>query len=126
MAVTAARLSGTMMLTSPSNTITTNFSNLLNVSALITLDFMILPNVSDFIVSLAQFSNCNVVLMQSDNVVRVNFGNVGAASYVSNASAGFTCTTYLWMGSSISGPNSVRFANSGANSATIRLTLCTS
>ena len=126
MAVTTARLSGTMVLTSPSNTITTNFNNLLSVSALMTQDFVILPNVSEFVVSLAQFSNCNAVVVQSDNVIRVNFGGLGSVSHVSHASAGMPCTTFLWMGSSISGANSVHFSNSGANSATVRLTMCTS
>ena len=127
MAVTTARLSGTLLLTSPSNAITTNFSNTLSVSALVTQEFVILPNVSEFVVSLAQFSNCNAVMVQSDNVIRVNFGGLGGSvSHTSHASAGMPCTTLVWMGSSISGANSIHFSNSGANSATIRLTMCTS
>ena len=126
MANAQALLSGSWRISSTSGLFTQAFSALTTVSATLETDFVLAVGVSDFVVSLPTFSNMNVVGIQANNQVRINFGGIGGGSYVSNASAGFLVTQFAWVTGGTSGPLSVRIANSGSDSSTIRLIMATS
>ena len=126
MALAQALVSGSWRISSTSGLFTQSFSATTTVSATMALDFVVATGVSDFVVSLATFSNATVVGLQANNQVRINFGGIGNSSYVSNASAGFFITQFAWVTGGTSGPLSLRVANSGTDSATVRLILCTS
>lgn len=129
MAAGQALVSGSWRLSSTSGLFTQSFSALVNVSATFVTEFVLLPGVSDFVVSFPTMSNCNAIAVQADNQVRLNFGNTGGdgnVSYVSNASAGILVTQFAWVTGGTSGARSLRFANSGTNSATVRMIMCTS
>lgn len=119
MATSQLLASGTWRVSSTSGVFTQTFSNTVSCSAWLTHEVVVLPNVSDHIVSLPQFSNCQVFGFQANQVVRVNFS--AHASYVSSASAGWQCTQWVWMGSNISGLVGLHIANSGSDSATCRI-----
>ena len=74
MANAQALLSGSWRVSSTSGLFNQTFSNLTTVSATLAMDFVLLPGVSDFVVSLAQFSNMNVLGLQANNQVRINLG----------------------------------------------------
>lgn len=122
-----ALLSGTFRLSSlsavglPTNLATLVFSNTVTVSTFQDQEFRIGTTVSEFLVSDIHFSNAQFVYIQSDQIIRVNFGNLGNNSHVSLASAGQPGTHFLWMGSAISGPINVHFGNSGTSEAVVRL-----
>lgn len=126
MALAQALVSGSWRISSTSGLFVQTFSAQATVSAQLETDFVIQNGVSDFVVSLATFSNMNVVGIQANNQVRVNFGGMGNSSYVSNASAGMLVTQLNWMTGGTSGPLSIRIANSGADSATVRVIMATS
>lgn len=126
MANAQALVSGSWRLSSTSGLFTQAFSNQTTVSATLAHDFAIATGVSDFVVSLAVFSNMTLVGIQANNQVRVNFGGIGNSSYVSNASAGMLVTQFTWVTGGTSGPLSLRFANSGSDSSTVRLIMATS
>src|SRR5258705_277634 len=127
MAVGQALLSGGIRLSSTSNLITQSFSTTITVSAIMDLEFVVPANASDYVVSIANFSAANFISLQANNVCRVNFGGLGNLSYISNASAGMQFTNFIWAGGSgASGPLSVRLANSGSDSSTVRLIMATS
>ncbi len=126
MATDQALLSGGWRISSTSGLFQQTFSNMTTVSATLATDFVVLVGVSDYVVSLAAFSNMNVVGIQANNQVRVNFGGIGNNSYVSNASAGMLVTQFAWATGGASGPLSIRIANSGSDSSTVRLIMCTS
>lgn len=127
MANAQALLSGSWRVSSTSGLFNQTFSNLTTVSATLAMDFVLLPGVSDFVVSLPQFSNMNVLGLQANNQVRINFGGIGhATSYVSQASAGILTTQLAWTAGGGSGLLNIHFANSGSDSSTVRLIMCTS
>lgn len=126
MALDQALLSGGWRISSTSGLFQQTFANSVTVSASVAMDFVLLPGVSDFVVSLAVFSNMNAIGFQANNQVRINFGGVGNTSYVSNASAGLLTTQWAWTNGGGSGPLSLRLANSGVDSSTIRIIMCTS
>lgn len=118
MATAQVLLSGTLRVSSTSNLQTKVFSAQITVSTWQMQEILLLPNVSEFVVSLATLSAPLVVALASTNKVRVNFS--GHASYVSAASAGWEFRDYfMWGGSGISGPMGLHFSNSGSDSAFI-------
>ena len=127
MASESVQLLGTWRVSSvtacATNTTTLSFNSALTLSTTFVHDFVLLPNVSDYVVSLPNLSNLQVVAVQATQVVRVNFRGTGVTSYISNASAGFQLTQLAMYGSSISGFGGVGFSNSGSDSATVRLIL---
>src|SRR3990167_6754784 len=121
MAIAGAILSGTWRVSSTSSIFTQTFSNTVSCSTFMMHDVVGLPGTSEFLISLAELSNCQMFTLQANEIVRVNFGGIGGASHVSLASAGQACTQYMWAGSAISGLLNVHIANSTANSATVRM-----
>ncbi len=119
MAVEQVLLSGGWRVSSTSGLWQQAFSNMVSCSTVMMQDIVILPNVSEFVISLATLSNCQVFAFQANQIVRINFS--GHASYVSGASAGFQCTQWVWLGSGISGLQGLHIANSSSDSATCRL-----
>ena len=121
MAVEQVLLSGGWRVSSTSGLWTQAFSNMVSCSAILITDLVILPGVSEVVVSLPQFSNAQAFGLQANQIVRVNFS--GWASMVSAASAGFQCTQVAITGSGMSGVQGVHLGNSSSDSATIRLLL---
>lgn len=121
MAVEQVLLSGGWRISSTSGLWTQAFSNSVSCSTVMIQDIVLLPTMSDFIVSFPTLSNCQVFGLQANAIVRFNWS--GHASYVSAASAGFQCTQVALAGSGISGVIGLHLANSGADSATVRLIL---
>ena len=121
MAVEQVLLSGGWRVSSTSGLWTQGFSNMVSCSAILVTDLIILPGVSETVVSLPQFSNCQVFGLQANQIIRFNWS--GHASYVSAASAGFQCTQVALAGSAISGVQGLHLANSSSDSATCRIIL---
>ena len=119
MAVEQVLLSGGWRVSSTSGLWTQSFSNMVSCSAVMVQDLVILPGVSETVVSLANFSNCQAFAVQANQIIRINFA--AHASYVSAASAGFQCTQWAWIGSGISGMPGLHIANSSSDSATVRI-----
>lgn len=86
-------------------------------------EIVLLPNVSDYVLSNALFSAPTVALMTATNLLRLNFA--GLASNASNASAGVITFKDFWgaMGASAALPSAFRFSNSGSDSATLTVLL---
>lgn len=121
MAALSTQLSGGWRISSLSNTITKVFSNIQTCSTFLQQEVVLLPNVSEFVVSLPLFSNPTALFMQATNTVRVNFS--GNSSGVSAASAGIVqFKEGLYMMSQSGGlPSGLHFSNSGSDSAIISL-----
>lgn len=119
MATEQVLLSGGWRVSSTSGIWTQAFSNTVSCSAILVTDLVILTGVSETVVSLPQFSNCQVFGIQANQIIRVNWS--GHASYFSAASAGFQCTQIALAGSNISGVQGVHIANSSSDSATVRI-----
>ena len=118
MATVQALFSGTLRVSSTSLVATKLFSSTITCSAWQMQEHVVLPNVSEFVVSIATMSNVIALLMTSTQTVRVNFA--GLPSSVSAASAGYQFKDlFAVAGSGISGAQGLHFANSGADSATI-------
>jgi hypothetical protein len=118
MATAQVLLSGTLRVSSTSNLDQKTFSAQITCSTWQMQEILLLPNVSEFVVSIATLSAPLAVILTSTNIVRVNFSN--HASYVSAASAGWQFKDYfMWGGSGVSGPLGLHFSNSGSDSATI-------
>ncbi len=114
----SAVVSGAFRVSNNNNVFNRAFSGLTSVSAWVVQDLIIANGASDVILSYAQVSVPNVVFMTATSIVRVNFA--GHASYVSAASAGWQFKDlFVWMGSGISGPIALHFANSSGDSATV-------
>lgn len=118
MATVQALFSGTLRVSSTSNLVTKVFSSTITCSTWLMQEIVLLPNVSDQVLSIATLSNAMAVLMTSTNTVRVNFANM--PSSVSAGSAGYQFKDlYAVVGSGISGAGALHFANSGSDSATV-------
>lgn len=77
---------------------------------------------SDFIVSLAEISNPHTIFITSDDITRVNFGNLPSST--SHASAGFQFKEmFAIYGSSISSFPAFHFANSTISDVNIKIAL---
>lgn len=126
MANAQAAIVGSWRVSSTSGLFIQTFSAQQTVSATLAHDFAIAVGVSDFVLSLAVFSNINVLSIEANNQVRVNFGGIGNSSFVSNASLGMLVTQMDWITGGNSGPLNLHFANSGTDSATVRVIMCTS
>ena len=122
MAVAQALFSGGIRISSTSNVFTKTFSATVAVSTWTIQEIVLLPNVSDFVVSIATLSNAYAFLATATGNVRVNFSTL--PSSVSAASAGYVFKDlFAIVGSSISGVNALHFANSGSDSATCTIFL---
>ena len=122
MATVQALFSGSLRVSSTSNMFTRSFSATVTCSTWATQEVVLLPNVSDFVVSNALLSNAMALFMTSTQTVRVNFA--GLPSSVSAGSAGYQFKDlYALAGSGISGVQALHFANSGSDSATVLIFL---
>lgn len=122
MAVAQALFSGTLRVSSTSNVLSKTFSATLTCSTWQVHEIVMLPNVSEFVVSSTLLSNAHAMLMTSTQTVRVNF--TGLPSSVSGASAGYQFKDlFAICGSGISGVQGIHLANSSADSATVVLFL---
>ena len=122
-----ALLSGTLRLSSlsavglPQNLATLLFSSTLTASVFQDREVRIGTTISDFLISDAHFSNMQLAYVQSDQIIRVNWGGIGNNSHISLASAGMQGTHHLFMGSAISGPNNIHLGQSGTSEAVCRV-----
>ena len=105
----------------PQNLATLLFSNTVTVSVFQDQEVRVGTTTSEYLISSTTFSNMQLAYLQSDQIIRVNWGNIGNNSHVSLASAGMAGTHHLWMGSAISGPNNIHVANSGTSEAVVRV-----
>jgi len=122
MAVAQALFSGGVRVSSTSNVFTKTFSATVTVSTWTIQEIVLLPNVSDFVVSIATLSNAYAFLATATQNVRINFA--GLPSSVSAGSAGYAFKDlFAIVGSSVSGVQSLRTANSSSDSATVTLFL---
>ncbi len=120
MATVQALFSGTLRVSSTSNVLNKVFSATITCSTWQVQEIVLLPNVSEFVVSITTLSNVTALLMTATNTVRVNFA--GLPSSVSGGSAGYQFKDLLAIvGSGISGAQGLHYANSGADSSTITL-----
>ena len=115
------RLSSLSAVGLPQNLATLVFSNTTTVSVFQDMEVRVGTTVSEFLISNTTFSNMQLAYLQSDQIIRVNWGNIGGASHISLASAGMQGTHHLWMGSAISGPNNIHVGNSGTSEAVVRV-----
>ena len=122
MATVQALFSGTLRVSSTSALLTKMFSATITCSTWQIHEIVLLPNVSDFVVSSTLLSNAMAMMATATATVRMNF--TGLPSSVSAASAGYQFKDLLAIvGSGISGAQGIHLANSGADSATILLFL---
>jgi hypothetical protein len=114
-------LSGGWRISSISNLITKNFSNITTCSTYNMQEVVVLPGVSEFVVSLPLFSAPVALFMQATNTIRINFSGVGSG--VSAASAGVIQFKEGFHVMSQSGglPSGLHFSNSGSDSSVIAL-----
>lgn len=121
MATLNVTLSGGWRVSSTSDVITKTFGPTITCSVFFQQEIVVLPNVSDFIVSFSLFSAPSLILATATNTVRVNHG--GMTSSVSAASAGIVQfkDAYFIMASGGNLPSSIHFANSGSDSAVVTL-----
>ena len=117
------RLSSLSAVGLPANIATLAFSNTVTLSAFQDFEFSLATTLSEFVVSAPNFSNAQLVYVQADQIIRVNFGNLGNNSTISLASAGMQGTHFLWMGSALSGALNVHVGNSGTSAAIVRVLL---
>lgn len=114
-------LSGGWRVSSTSDVIVRSLSSVVTCSTFFQQEIVLLPTVSEYLISMSLFSAPNLLLMTSTNTVRVNFG--GQASSVSAASASVIQfkDAFFMVGSSVGGglPSSIHLSNSGADSATV-------
>lgn len=83
-------------------------------------EFLLLPNISDYIVSNITVSQPSLILATATNMVRVNFANY--TSMVSAASAGIQFKDFFaYCGSGAALPSNTHWANSGSDSALVTL-----
>ena len=115
------RLSSLSAVGLPQNLATLLFSNTITVSVFNDQEVRVGTTTSEYLISNTTFSNMQLAYLQSDQIIRVNWGNIGNTSHVSLASAGMPGTHHLWMGSAISGPNNIHVANSGTSEAVVRV-----
>ena len=111
--------SGMIRISGPVSTFTAiPFSGLFTASVYQIHTLQLTNGISDFILSLGTFSNPGAVIAIADQIVRINYGNEPSA--VSHGSAGRQFKD-LWaqMGSGISGPLALHFANSSGQTASI-------
>jgi len=121
MATLNVALSGGWRVSSTSDVITKTFAPTITCSVFFQQEIVVLPNVSDFIVSFSLFSAPSLIMATATNVVRINFA--GMTSSVSAASAGviqFKDAMFI-MASGGNLPSAVHLANSGADSAVVTL-----
>ncbi len=122
MATVQALFSGTLRVSSTSALLTKVFSATITCSTWQVHEIVMLPNVSDYIVSSTLLSNATAMLATSTNTVRINF--TGLPSSVSSASAGYQFKDLVAIvGSNISGAQGIHLSNSGSDSATVTLFL---
>lgn len=126
MAVISVTLSGGWRVSSTNpvlDLVTRNISAALTGSTFMQQEIVVLPNVSDLVVSLPLFSSPIGILMTATNTVRVNFA--GQASSVSAASASVVQFRDFagFMAQSAILPSGLHFANSGSDSATVTVLL---
>jgi len=122
MAVVSVSLSGAWRVSSVNpalDLITRNISAVITGSTFVQQEVVVLPNVSELVVSLPLFSSPTGILMTSTNVVRVNFSGQASSTSAASASvlqfkdfAGFMVQSAIL-------PSGLHFSNSGVDSATI-------
>ena len=99
--------------------ITRNISGTVTGSTFAQQEIVVLPNVSDLVVSMPLFSAPIGILMTSTTVVRVNFA--GMTSSVSAASASVIqfkdCMGFMAQSAVL--PSGLHFSNSGSDSAVV-------
>ena len=99
--------------------ITRNISGVITGSTFAQQEIVVLPNVSDLVVSFPLLSSPLGILMTATNVVRVNFA--GQASSPSAASASVIQFKDFagFMVQSATLPSGIHFSNSGTDSSTV-------
>jgi hypothetical protein len=124
MAVITFQLSGAWLVSSTNTAldrIVRSFSGALTASTFVQQEIVVLPNVSDLIVSMALLSSPLGIMMTATNTVRVNFS--GQASSVSAASGGTIQFRDMFcaVGPSAILPSAIHIANSGVDSSTVTI-----
>lgn len=122
MAMVSVSLSGAWRVSSTNpalNLITRNISAAIAGSTFMQQEIVVLPNVSDLVVSLGLMSAPLGILMTATNTVRVNFAGQASSTSAASASviqfkdfAGFMVQSALL-------PSGIHFANSGTDSSTV-------
>jgi len=115
------RLSSLSAVGLPQNLATVLFSSTVTVSVFNDMEVRVGTTTSEYLISNVTFSNMQVAYLQSDQIIRVNWGGLGNNSHVSLASAGQQGTVHIWLGSAISGPTNIHIANSGTSEAVVRV-----
>lgn len=115
----SALLSGAFRISNAGNVFNRALSTTTTVSTWLIQDVVLTNGISDFVISLAAISAPNtIVVIGGASICRINFS--GHASYVSSGSAGWQFKDFFAMiGSGISGPTGLHFANSSGDSATV-------
>jgi hypothetical protein len=118
----SAILSGAFRVSNSGNIFNRAFDTTVTVSTWQIQQLVIANGVSDTIVSLAYISIPNMIFVTATSLCRINYS--GHASNLSAASAGWNFKD-MWahMGSGMSGPTGLHFANSSGDSATITLAI---
>jgi hypothetical protein len=118
----SAVVSGSVRITNVSNVINPTFSALVTVSQWATHAIVLPDATDDFVFSSVHFSNPGFLLMYSTGIVRMQQGGLpSAASYASNGME--FKDLFAQIGSGISGPINMHFANSSGNSATVTIVI---
>lgn len=119
-------LSGAWLVSSTNPTldrVVRNISGTMTASTYLQQEIVVLPNVSDLVVSFPLLSSPIGIMMTATNVVRVNFA--GQPSSVSAASASVIQFRDFagFMAASAVLPSAIHFSNSGSDSATVTVLL---
>lgn len=116
----SAILSGAFRISNSGNIFNKAFDATVTVSTWHIQQLVLANGVSDTIVSLAYVSIPGVIFVTATSLCRINYS--GHASNLSAASAGWQFKD-MWanMGSGMSGPTGLHFANSSGDSATVTL-----
>ncbi len=98
-----------------------NISGVVTGSTFVQQEIVVLPNVSDLLVSLPLFSAPIGILMTATNTVRVNFAGMTSAVSAASASVIQFKEFFGMMAQSAALPSGVHLANSGVDSSTVTL-----
>ena len=117
MAMAQAAISGGLRFSSTSNLVVKTFAASTPLSNFTTGELTITAGVSDFVLSINAVSSPSVLFLAATSTMRINFGG-GAGTSHGSAGQQFS-DFYGFMGSFISGPLSLHFANSTLSAQTV-------
>ena len=118
----SATISGAFRISNQGNIFNKAFDATVTVSQWHVQQLVLANGVSEVVISNTQLSLANTIFVTATSICRINYS--GHASYVSAASAGWQFKD-IWahMGSGISGPTGLHFANSSGDSAIISMAI---